>query len=175
MLQVSVHLRRGVFLDPQFCPWSLVFVTASRQPLMGSAWPTSASPPVIAGGGVGGWGGSVPIGCPGPHACPTCLCPRDGDQFPTRIMLSLKEMSLARAPSLRVSAGEGGGLLPGKPAQLSLARTPVNLTLLLPRHTLTGRVSFPRASSKTSRGTSCSLLRPRMGLRPVSPWRSTRR
>ncbi|XP_045387387.1 general transcription and DNA repair factor IIH helicase subunit XPD isoform X3 [Lemur catta] len=31
------------------------------------------------------------------------------------------------------------------------------------------------ASSKTSRGTSCSLSRPKMGPRPVSPWRSTRR
>nr|XP_055225706.1 general transcription and DNA repair factor IIH helicase subunit XPD isoform X5 [Gorilla gorilla gorilla] len=32
-----------------------------------------------------------------------------------------------------------------------------------------------RGSLRTSRGTSCSLLRPRMVPKPVSPWRSTRR
>lgn len=36
-------------------------------------------------------------------------------------------------------------------------------------------LSLPRVSWKTSRGTSCCSLRPRMGLRPASPWRSTRR
>lgn len=45
----------------------------------------------------------------------------------------------------------------------------------LPAPSLSRLLSFPRAFSKTSRGISCSSLRPRMGPRPVSPWRSTRR
>lgn len=89
----------------------------------------------------------------------------------------LKEVRLASATTLpaRLCWGEKWSVAWEPGAELSLARTPCELNPPPAPHTLTRPVSFPRASLKTSRGISYSSSRPKMGLRPASPWRSTRR
>lgn len=84
---------------------------------------------------------------------------------------------LLRPESLLAPWGPGREVIgsTGIRAELAGARMPVPLRHRLPAPSLSRLLSFPRAFSKTSRGISCSSLRPRMGPRPVSPWRSTRR
>lgn len=83
---------------------------------------------------------------------------------------------LLRPESLLACRGPGREVgCTGIGAELAGARMLVPLRHRLPAPSLSRLLSFPRAFSKTSRGISCSSLRRRMGPRPVSPWRSTRR
>lgn len=73
------------------------------------------------------------------------------------------------------AGGQGWPVAGASVAELSLSRTAPSLNPLSAAHILISLCPPRRASWRTSRGTSCSSSRPRMGLRPASPWRSTRR